>query len=155
MRRFLLLAVDVTGCPRAPLRFSRRYVCDERSAHFGRWFAVYDGHGPGGESAAAFASSNLRRLADARAARAGAGGTTALTAALKAAFKDCELDFARHAGCVDTRGGTVALVACVLRDATSASLLLAWAGDAVAVLRRDGHAHRCAGHPTMRFCIAR
>jgi serine/threonine protein phosphatase PrpC len=142
-----------------------RHVCDEASEALGRYFAVFDGHGPGGEGAAAFAARNLRRLVEARAARSLASSSSAsassqqgdddetrvlqaLTRALKAGFKDCELELARqaHAPAVDARGGAVALVACVktLPRRGDAALLVAWAGDARALLRRGGVTHRCA-----------
>jgi serine/threonine protein phosphatase PrpC len=139
-------------------------VCDEASEALGRYFAVFDGHGPGGEGAAAFAARNLWRLAEARAARTLASTSAsasspqgdddetrvlqALTRALKGGFKDCELELARqaHAPAVDARGGAVALVACVptLPRRGDAALLVAWAGDARALLRRGGVTQRCA-----------
>jgi serine/threonine protein phosphatase PrpC len=145
-------------------------VCDEASEALGRYFAVFDGHGPGGEGAAAFAARNLRRLAEARASRALASiaplshrngdddprTLEALTHALKDGFRDCESELARQARApaVDARGGTVALVACLPtlpRRGDSDALLVAWAGDACALLRRGGVTQRCAPE---RTCVA-
>ncbi len=129
----------------------RRYACDARSAQLGRVFAVFDGHGAGGDVAAEFACSQLLRLAEARAAaevarlaESGRGDLAgALADALKNAFADCEEAFAAasRSSQLDARGGTVALLACVLPE--SRTLLVAWAGDSTALLRSAGRTHRC------------
>lgn len=121
-------------------------MCDARSAFFGRFCAVFDGHG--GEAAAELAAERLLAFAEARAADAD-GNADALGGALARAFADCEHALARAAAAQRSDpGGAVAVAAAVLPSAPP-TLLLAWAGDATALLLRRGHAVRLTREHTL------
>jgi serine/threonine protein phosphatase PrpC len=122
------------------------YVCDTRSAFFGRFCAVFDGHA--GEAAAELAIRRLLAFAEARAADAGSDAD-ALGRALARAFADCEHALARGAASQRSDpGGAVAVAAAVLPHAPP-TLLLAWAGDATALLLRHGGTVRLTREHTL------
>lgn len=122
------------------------YVCDARSACFGRFCAVFDGHG--GEAAAMLAARRLLTFAEARTADSG-GNAEALGRALARAFADCEHALALAAASQRSDpGGAVAVAAAVLPSAPP-TLLLAWAGDATALLLRRGGAVRLTREHTL------
>lgn len=133
----MLLTFQRTACS---------YVCDARSACFGRFCAVFDGHG--GEAAAMLAARRLLTFAEARTADSG-GNAEALGKALASAFADCEHALALAAASQRSDpGGAVAVAAAVLPSAPP-TLLLAWAGDATALLLRRGGAVRLTREHTL------
>jgi serine/threonine protein phosphatase PrpC len=122
------------------------YVCDARSACFGRFCAVFDGHG--GEAAAMLAARRLLTFAEARTADSG-GNAEALGRALACALADCEHALALAAASQRSDpGGAVAVAAAVLPSAPP-TLLLAWAGDATALLLRRCGAVRLTREHTL------